>query len=91
MSLSQSDSYHTCYVLAGLSSAQHKWHFNTATENNETNGRLVSPYRWTAEPYVGDSQIFDEEDRVKTLHPIFVIPEGRAEEMKAYFTSKGGF
>lgn len=88
---SNSDSYHTCYVLAGLSSAQHKWHFNTPTAMTETSGALVSAYQWTAEPFIGDSQIYDEEDRVGTLHPVFVIPEGLAEETRAYFTSKGGF
>ena len=38
-----------------------------------------------------ESQIYDEEDRVGTLHPILVIPEGIAEQTKAYFASKGGF
>jgi len=37
------------------------------------------------------SQIFEEDDRIGTLHPVFVIPEGTAEEMRAYFASKGGF
>ncbi|RAL60201.1 hypothetical protein DID88_000822 [Monilinia fructigena] len=40
----RSDSYHTCYVLAGLSSAQHKWHFNTSAQKTESSGMLVSPY-----------------------------------------------
>ena len=57
----------------------------------EPTGVLVSPYQWTAEPVAEASQIYDEVDRVGTLHPIFVIPEGAAEEMRAYFTSKGGF
>jgi len=58
---------------------------------NETIGVLVSPYQWTSEPFIDDSQIFDEADRVRTLHPVFVIPEGAAEEMRAHFASKGGF
>lgn len=52
---------------------------------------LVSPYQWTAEHYVETTQIYDEEDRVGTLHPVFVIPEGVAEETRAYFASKGTF
>ncbi|KAF7957540.1 hypothetical protein EAE96_003117 [Botrytis aclada] len=87
----RSDSYHTCYVLAGLSSTQHKWHFNTSAQKTESSGTLVSPYQWTAEPYVETTQIYDEEDRVGTLHPVFVIPEGVAEETRAYFASKGTF
>jgi protein farnesyltransferase subunit beta len=54
-------------------------------------GNLVSPYQWTSEPFVEDEQIYDEGDRVGTLHPVFVIPEGAAEETRAYFASKGGF
>ncbi|KAI9646931.1 CAAX farnesyltransferase (FTase) subunit beta [Ciborinia camelliae] len=88
----RSDSYHTCYVLAGLSSAQHKWHFNTSAQKTESSsGMLFSPYQWTAERYVETTQIYDEEDRVGTLHPVFVIPEGVAEETRAYFASKGTF
>ena len=88
---SSSDSYHTCYVLAGLSSAQHKWHFNTAETKTEMGGNLASPYQWTCEPFDGEVQIYNEEDRVGTLHPVFVIPEGAAEQTRAYFASKGGF
>jgi protein farnesyltransferase subunit beta len=54
-------------------------------------GNLASPYQWSCEPFVGEGQIYDEGDRVGTLHPVFVIPEGAAEEMRAYFTLKGGF
>ena len=57
----------------------------------ETSGTLSSPYQWTSEIFVEESQIYDEEDRVRTLHPVFVISEGAAEEMRAYFSSKGGF
>jgi hypothetical protein len=90
---SKSDAYHTCYVLAGLSSAQHKWHFNTPStkEGNFTADILSSAYQWTSEPIIEKSQIFDDKDRVGTLHPVFVIPEGVAEETRAYFASKGGF
>ena len=52
---------------------------------------LTSAYQWTAEPIVEESQVYDEEDRVGTLHPVFVIPEGVAEETRAYFALKGGF
>jgi protein farnesyltransferase subunit beta len=70
---------------------QHKWHFNTTETKSEMIGNLAYPYQWTSEPFVGDEQIYDEEDRVGTLHPVFVIPEGAAEETRAYFASKGGF
>jgi protein farnesyltransferase subunit beta len=86
---SSSDSYHTCYVLAGLTSAQNNWHFDASA--SESSGFLSSAFQWTSEPIVEHSQIFDEEDRIGTLHPVFVIPQGTAEEMRAHFTSRGGF
>lgn len=58
--------------------------------NTQMSGNLSSPFQWTAEPLVGD-QVYDEEDRVGIMHPIFVIPEGAAEETRAYFASKGSF
>ncbi len=91
MPYSNPDSYHTCYVVAGLSSAQHKWHFNATPSKAETSGILSAPYQWTCEPFVDTTQIYEEEDRVGTLHPVFVIPEGVAEQTRAYFASKGGF
>ncbi|KAH8811997.1 terpenoid cyclases/protein prenyltransferase alpha-alpha toroid [Xylogone sp. PMI_703] len=87
-----SDSYHTCYVLAGLSSAQHKWHFSPSMLAEETlSGNLISPYRWTVEPIVKETQVYDEEDRVKTVHPVFAVPQGVAERTRTYYASKGGF
>jgi hypothetical protein len=44
---------------------------------------------WTSEKYPreeddGYVQLFDEEDRVKPLHPVYVVPEGVAENMMEY-------
>jgi protein farnesyltransferase subunit beta len=55
---------------------------------------MVYPYQWTAEIFQvrpGEEEVFDEVDTVETLHPIFVIPEGVAEETRAYFVAKGSF
>jgi protein farnesyltransferase subunit beta len=54
-------------------------------------GTLTSPYRWTSEQFIEEGQVYNEEDRVRTLHPVFVIPDGAAEEIREYFVSKGGF
>ncbi|PBP27932.1 prenyltransferase and squalene oxidase [Diplocarpon rosae] len=86
-----SDSYHTCYVLAGLSSAQNNWLFNASESQTQAGDPLTSAFQWNSEPIIESSQIFDEQDRIGTLHPVFVIPQGTAEEMRAYFTSRGGF
>ncbi|KAH9216430.1 terpenoid cyclases/protein prenyltransferase alpha-alpha toroid [Leptodontidium sp. 2 PMI_412] len=86
-----SDSYHTCYVLAGFSSSQNNWKFDHQVAKIDFGGSHTSAFQWTSEPIIESSQIFDEGDRIGTLHPIFVIPEGAAEKMRAYFASKGGF
>lgn len=77
--------------MAGLSSAQHKWHFNASALGTASGETLSSPYQWTSEVFREETQIYDEVDRIRTLHPVFVIPEGAAEEMRAYFSSKGRF
>jgi protein farnesyltransferase subunit beta len=46
---------------------------------------------WSSEKYTTVEQIYDEVDRIKTSHPVFVIPEGVAERTRAYFADKGGF
>ncbi|KAH6894121.1 terpenoid cyclases/protein prenyltransferase alpha-alpha toroid [Thelonectria olida] len=76
-----SDSYHTCYVLAGLSSAQHKWDLTTP----RAEGAIVPEDSWTVTPYMEGEQIFDEEDRVCTMHPVYVIPQHKVDEIKSYF------
>jgi protein farnesyltransferase subunit beta len=88
---SNSDSYHTCYVLAGLSSSQHLWNFISPVTERAEAGILNSAFQWSSKPIIETAQIFDEEDRVGTLHPVFVIPEGVAEDTRAYFARMGGF
>ncbi|RFU79468.1 farnesyltransferase subunit beta [Trichoderma arundinaceum] len=82
-----SDAYHTCYVLSGLSSAQTKWRL-VASRADET---LLGDDRWEASPHTKGEQIFDEEDRVATTHPVYAIPQHRVDEIRSYFLSKEGF
>ncbi|KAI3545765.1 prenyltransferase and squalene oxidase [Colletotrichum filicis] len=82
-----SDAYHTCYVLSGLSSAQHQWDLTYVNED-ET---ILSEPKWVASPCAEGTQIFNEEDRVGTIHPVYTIPQESADDMKAYFASKQGF
>ena len=43
-------------------------------------------------PYFGEpTQIFDEMDRVESIHPVYTIPEEKVELMREYFASKQGF
>lgn len=52
---------------------------------------MVAGDSWTVSPYMEGDQIFDEEDRVATVHPVYVIPQHKVQEIQQYFTSKTGF
>jgi len=59
--------------------------------NEESSGILTAPFHWSSEPVFEGDQVYDEEDRVEPIHPVFVIPKNAAETMRKYFASKGGF
>jgi protein farnesyltransferase subunit beta len=40
---------------------------------------------------VPDYQIFDEEDRVKPIDPVYAIPQEKRNDIMAYFAAKPGF
>ncbi|KAL7817677.1 prenyltransferase [Trichoderma aethiopicum] len=82
-----SDAYHSCYVLSGLSSAQTKWRL-VASRADEA---VLGEDRWEATPHMSGVQIFDEEDRIGTTHPVYAIPPHRVEAIRSYFLSKEGF
>lgn len=82
-----SDAYHTCYVLSGLSSAQHKWTLRAARPTGSAGGAD----EWEAMPYVEDEQVFNEDDRIGTTHPVYVIPQHKVEAAWEYYASKTGF
>lgn len=74
-------------MLSGLSSAQHRWTLGAARPHEAD----VKGDSWSATPYMEGEQIFDEEDRVATVHPVYVIPQHKVEDMQNYFSSKHGF
>lgn len=82
-----SDAYHTCYVLSGLSSAQNKWRL-VASRADEA---LLGDDVWEVLPHTKGEQIFDEEDRIGTSHPVYAIPQYRVDAIRSYFSSKEGF
>lgn len=82
-----SDAYHTCYVLSGLSSVQHRWTLASARPE----GTPMGLDTWIAMPDMEGPRIFDEEDRVLTTHPVYVIPQHKVEQIMGHFASKAGF
>lgn len=89
-------------MLSGLSSAQHKWelvdssqiHGTVAEGREEANIAVtaaVEPSSWAVDPHVDEEQVFDEEDRLVPLHPVYAIPVAALTSIKSYFEAKQGF
>ncbi|KAJ8128588.1 hypothetical protein O1611_g5047 [Lasiodiplodia mahajangana] len=80
-----SDAYHTCYVLSGLSSAQH------ITRVLSSDGDEMAPWTYEVLPHRDEEQVFNEEDRVSPIDPVYVIPESKRKDIMSYFSSRPGF
>ncbi|TLD14434.1 uncharacterized protein PgNI_04205 [Pyricularia grisea] len=77
-----SDAYHSCYVLSGLSSAQNRWQLVVGDDDMPA---------WMVSPFPNEEEIFDEKDRVGTVHPVYVIPEDKVAKVQTLFASRDGF
>jgi len=75
----RSDFYHTLYALAGLSATQHHYIYN------EKDATTEAAFKWSPSEVVEGQ----EGDRVGLVHPVFVLPWGDAEGMRAWFVKKG--
>jgi protein farnesyltransferase subunit beta len=86
------DAYHTCYNLAGLSAAQHIQVFDGDMERDIGKGELGAPYYWRhGGRYEGEDLVWDQQDLVKEVHPVFIVPYRAAAECREYFEAKEGF
>ncbi|KAJ3557336.1 hypothetical protein NPX13_g9949 [Xylaria arbuscula] len=81
-----SDAYHTCYVLSGLSSAQHITRILSSDEDG-----MFPPWTYEVLPHISEAQVYNEEDRVSPTDPVYVIPEDRRKDIMSYFSSRPGF
>ncbi|EME45198.1 hypothetical protein DOTSEDRAFT_108593, partial [Dothistroma septosporum NZE10] len=83
------DAYHTCYSLAGLSAAQNHFLYDSkAAVRDSDSGRLTAGFNWTAISASEDERRawqFDEEDAVKPVHPVFVLPFDVVDRARAQF------
>ncbi|EFR03922.1 farnesyltransferase subunit beta [Nannizzia gypsea CBS 118893] len=85
------DSHHTCYTLAGLSSAQHT-HVNTTTSTTTTtSSSLEAAFAWTASPIPvredDTDTVYEEKDQLAPLHPLFVIPHAAVDAIHSWCTA----
>lgn len=46
---------------------------------------------WSVSPDLDEVQVFDEEDRIVPLHPVYAVPAECVADIKAYFGAKQGF
>ncbi|KAI1424030.1 terpenoid cyclases/protein prenyltransferase alpha-alpha toroid [Xylaria sp. FL1777] len=81
-----SDAYHTCYVLNGLSSAQHV--IRILSSNGDG---MMPPWTYEVLPHLDEAQVYNEEDRVSPTDPVYVIPENKRKDIMSYFSSRPGF
>ena len=90
------DAYHTCYALAGLSCTQHDIYFigDRVTGDAPT---LTYPLQWTYSDHLPSVQgnpeqgIFEVEDRVRPIHPVYVIPWPAVEQTQLWIQQREGF
>ncbi|KAL5113512.1 CAAX farnesyltransferase (FTase) subunit beta [Pleosporales sp. CAS-2024a] len=87
-----SDAYHTCYNLAGLSASQYN-HVHDETVNKDIGANnLGAAYHWKIEgQYRGHGLVWDDDDVVRAVHPIFIVPYRSVYECRRYFEAKEGF
>ncbi|CAN9398413.1 unnamed protein product [Alternaria alternata] len=86
------DAYHTCYNLAGLSAAQHKYVYDENVNKTLGTGNYGAPFHWKTEGrYDGEDVVWDEADALRAVHPVFVIPFMVVYETRKYFEDKEGF
>lgn len=86
------DGYHSCYNLSGLSAGQYRYHFVPPTASPHSfSPPLNAGFNWTAEDADEEGRVWDEEDRVGKINPVYVLPWGKAEEARRWFEDKVGF
>ncbi|KAJ5899747.1 hypothetical protein N7495_004491 [Penicillium taxi] len=73
------DSYHTCYVLAGLSALQH-YHYRTDTSSNK---KFAGAFSWKSTP-IRDGNVYERKDRLEPIHPLYGIPYPAADVMRLW-------
>lgn len=64
---------------------------STVGEDADFEEPTASLASWSVSPYLDEVQVFDEQDRIVPLHPVYAIPSECVSDIKAYFDAKQGF
>lgn len=83
------DSYHTCYVLAGLSAAQNIFTYQEVDKMGVAGA--TAAFGWSVEGRGSDDVPCEYMDRVKAVHPVFVVSFESVEEARRHFEEKEEF
>lgn len=83
------DAYHTCYNIAGLSAAQHRYVYDPEVNRSLGKSQLGAPFHWKTEgifeSQAAGDRVWEEGDVVKSVHPVFVIPYMSVYETRKHF------
>ncbi|KAK0641173.1 beta subunit of hypothetical CAAX farnesyltransferase [Cercophora newfieldiana] len=87
------DPYHSCYVLAGLSSAQHQWQLASRWEDEKEpdSAETIDDPVWLVLPHLDGARVYEQEDLVRAIHPVYAIPQQHQQAIRSYFLAKEGF
>ena len=72
-----------------MSAAQHRHYYTDSSSS--ARGIFASAFSWQHQPIPTndtldrDGNVFDEKDRLRAFHPVFVIPHEDAVNMRAWF------
>ncbi|KAJ5090247.1 hypothetical protein N7532_008931 [Penicillium argentinense] len=77
------DSYHTCYVLTGLSATQHVHYRTDSSPCSHKN--FAAAFSWQFTPTNPEEDVFEKYDRLTAFHPLFVVPHDAARKMRLWF------
>lgn len=83
------DAYHSCYVLAGLSSTKYYNYFTSDSSPESALGWTSSPI--SPEDESGNEALVGAEKELEPLHPIFVIPWAAVDRCSQLFSQRTGF
>ncbi|KAF2739743.1 terpenoid cyclases/Protein prenyltransferase [Polyplosphaeria fusca] len=83
------DAYHSCYNLAGLSAMQHEHKYDETKSGEVGKEGLGGPYHWQQDGLYGGEKVWDDDDMLNRVHPVFIVPWGKAEACRGYFEEQG--
>lgn len=64
---------------------------DSASLDEKTTAAAAALASWSVSPDLDEVQVFDEEDRIVPLHPVYAVPAECVADIKKFFVAKQGF